>query len=277
VRAIVQPDEGIAPVVRAIGRARKSIAIFIFRLDRKEIEGALTAAAQRGVVVRALIANTNTGGEPNLRKLEHRLLAAGISVARTDDDLVRYHGKYMVADDALYVFGFNLTKVDIAKSRSFGIATRDRRTVKEALKIFESDSTRQPYSPARCNLVVSPETARDMLTRFIGEAKRELAIYDSNIQDPGMIEVLEASARKGVEIRVIGKLKREIEGVTIRRPASLRLHVRAIIRDGTRAFVGSQSLRKLELDKRREIGVLVNSPAVARRLLQVFETDWAPD
>ena len=33
-----------------------------------------------------------------------------------------------------------------------------------------------------------------------------------------------------------------------------RLHVRAIVRDGRRAFVGSQSLRKLELDERREVG-----------------------
>jgi phosphatidylserine/phosphatidylglycerophosphate/cardiolipin synthase-like enzyme len=183
----------------------------------------------------------------------------------------------MVADDSLYVFGFNFTKVDTAKRRSFGIATRDRRTVKEALKVFESDSNRQPYSPARCNLVVSPETARDMLTSFISGAKKELAIYDANLQDPAMTKVLKESVRRGVKIRVIGKLKQEIEGVKVRRPASLRLHVRAIIRDGTRAFVGSQSLRKVELDKRREIGVLVNSPAVARRLLQVFETDWAPD
>ena len=54
----------------------------------------------------------------------------------------------------------------------------------------------------------------------------------------------------------------------------MRLHVRAIIRDGTRAFVGSQSLRKEELDSRREVGLLVNNPAVTRKLMQVFEADW---
>lgn len=274
-RAIVQPDAGLAPVVQAMRRARRSIDICIFRLDRKEIEAALAAAVKRGVRVRALIANTNRGGEPNLRKLEQRLLAGGIMVTRTDDELVRYHGKYMVADDVLYVFGFNFTRIDIAKSRSFAIGTRDLRTVKEALKLFESDSTRQPYSPARCNLVVSPETARDMLARFIGGAKKELAIYDINIHDPAMIKLLKERARKGVQIRVIGSLHEAIDQVTVRRPQGLRLHVRAIIRDGTRAFVGSQSLRKLELDKRREIGVLINNPAVTRQLMQVFESDWA--
>jgi hypothetical protein len=36
-----------------------------------------------------------------------------------------------------------------------------------------------------------------------------------------------------------------------------RLHVRAIVRDGRRAFVGSQSLRKVELDERREVGIII--------------------
>ncbi len=58
---------------------------------------------------------------------------------------------------------------------------------------------------------------------------------------------------------MIGNLKESIDEVTVRRPGSFRLHVRAIIRDGKRAFVGSQSLRKVELDKRREIGVLINN------------------
>jgi phosphatidylserine/phosphatidylglycerophosphate/cardiolipin synthase-like enzyme len=54
-----------------------------------------------------------------------------------------------------------------------------------------------------------------------------------------------------------------------------RLHVRAMIRDGRDAFVGSQSLRKLELDKRREVGVLLKHPAVVHELAAIFEEDWA--
>lgn len=275
-KAIVQPGAGLAPVIQAIRRARTAIDICIFRLDRKEIEVALAAAIQRGVRVRALIAHTNSGGEQSLRKLEQRLLGLGIMVTRTADTLVRYHGKYMVADSTLVVLGFNFTKLDIDKSRSFAIATREARTVKEALKLFECDATRQPYTPARSNLVVSPETSRDILGKFIGAAKKTLAIYDINFQDPAMIKVVKALASKGVEIRVIGKLKEAIDGVAVKRPEGPRLHVRAIIRDGKRAFVGSQSLRKVELDKRREIGLLISNATVVRQLLQVFDSDWAP-
>ena len=138
-KLIIQPDDGVAPAVQAMRQAKKTIDIVIFRFDRVELEKALEAAVARGVVVRALIAHTNSGGEKNLRKLELRLLDAGVTVARTADDLPRYHGKMLIVDDVLYVFGFNYTKLDIEKSRSFGIVTRDKRLVKEAHALFEAD------------------------------------------------------------------------------------------------------------------------------------------
>ena len=56
-----------------------------------------------------------------LRKLELRLLEQGVSVSRTADDLVRYHGKMIIIDNrVLHVYGFNFTGLDIERSRSFG-------------------------------------------------------------------------------------------------------------------------------------------------------------
>jgi hypothetical protein len=48
----------------------------------------------------------------------------------------------MIVDrDELHVYGFNYTARDL-KSRSFGVITRDRRTVLEALRLFEADAQR---------------------------------------------------------------------------------------------------------------------------------------
>jgi cardiolipin synthase len=188
--------------------------------------------------------------------------------------LLRYHAKFLVADDVLHVFGFNFTKLDITKSRSFGLATRDKRTVQEAIKLFEADVTRNPYIAARSNLVVSPETSRQMLTTFLKGAKKELSIYDEKIQDPAMVKLLKELAANGVRVRVLGHLKGPDGEVVVRSLKTMRLHVRAIVRDGTRAFVGSQSLRKEELDKRREVGLFINNPTVTRSLLKVFDADW---
>jgi phospholipase D-like protein len=69
------------------------------------------------------------------------LLAAGVTVSRTADDLVRYHDKLMIIDrSTLYLMAFNLTHVDIYHSRNFGIITKNRQFVQEAIKLFKADT-----------------------------------------------------------------------------------------------------------------------------------------
>jgi cardiolipin synthase len=275
VKLIIQPDDGLMPLVQAVRSAKKTIDIVIFRFDRAELEKALEGAVTRGVAVRALIAHTNRGGEKVLRKLELRLLDAGVTVARTADDLPRYHGKMMIVDDTLHVYGFNYTKLDIEKSRSFGLITAEARLVKEASALFEADTTRQPYSPGCDDLVVSPETSREVLSLFIKKARKELLIYDTKISDRLMLRLLGERLKAGVDIRMFGKLGKGVVGIDARKLPDLRLHVRAIVRDGAAVFIGSQSLRKLELDGRREVGVIVSDERIARKMRAVFESDWA--
>ena len=274
-KLIIQPDDGLTPLLKTVRSAKKTIDLVIFRFDRTELAKALEAAVARGVVVRALIAHLNRGGEKNLRQLELTLLDAGVTVTRTADDLPRYHGKMMIADDTLHVYGFNYTKLDMEKSRSFGIVTRDARLVKEAASLFEADSARQPYAPGHDRLVVSPETSRKLLTAFIEKAKKQLLIYDPKVSDRLILRLLAERAKAGVAIRMFGKLGKGASGIDARRLPDLRLHVRVIIRDGAAAFMGSQSLRKLELDGRREIGVIMTDSRIAKKMQAVFEADWA--
>ena len=272
---IIQPDAGVAPVVMAIKQAKKSLDLTIFRLDRNEVTSALEAAVARGVNVRALIAHTHSGSDKALRKLELRLLAAGVTVSRTGDDLVRYHGKMMIVDErALHVYGFNFTRLDIAKSRSLGVITKNRKLVQEALKLFKADDTRQTYVPASDRFVVSPENARERLAAFINGARKQLLIYDPNVSDDAMLRLIRQRINAGVDVRIIGKVEAKWKIPGEKYPGR-RLHIRAIMRDGRRAFLGSQSLRRLELEKRREIGVVVNDKRVVKQMIAVFEQDWS--
>jgi cardiolipin synthase len=276
VKLLIQPDDGIAALLSGIRSAKKSIEIVIFRFDRAELEAGLKAAVGRGVSVRTLIAYTNRGGEINLRKLEMRLLAVGVTVSRTADDLVRYHDKLMIIDRRLlYVLSFNFTHLDIDHSRGFGIVTRNARFVQEAVKLFEADTTRNPYTPTLDTFVVSPANARKLLGAFIRKAKKELLIYDPKIADAEMLRALSERTKAGVEIKVIGRVSKQNPGLEVRNLAKLRLHTRTIIRDRRQAFVGSQSLRMAELDSRREVGVIVREPRVVNGLIRTFETDWA--
>src|SRR5579862_9867807 len=145
-KLLTQPGDSVEPLVRAIEGAKSSVEILIFRFDRGEVERALMAAAKRGVFVHALIAYTNRGGEKSLRDLELRLLGAGVTVARTADDLIRYHGKMLMVDRReLYLLAFNFTYIDMEHSRSFGVVCRRKEIVREAVKLFEADTRRKNY------------------------------------------------------------------------------------------------------------------------------------
>jgi phosphatidylserine/phosphatidylglycerophosphate/cardiolipin synthase-like enzyme len=271
---IVQPADGIKSLLTAVERARKTIDLIIFRFDLKPLEKAIEAAVGRGVTVRALIAHTNSGGEKRLRQLEQRMLDAGATVSRTAGDLVRYHGKMIIIDrQELYVNGFNFTSRDLA-SRSFGLVTRDRRIVQEALRLFESDAEREDFQPNNHGFVVSPENAREELAAFIKRAKKQLVIWDPKVTDTQMLRLLTQRQKAGVDVRVIGKVGKRGGDLRVQKLPGMRLHVRAMVRDGEVAFVGSQSLRALELDARREDGLITKDPKVVKQLLEVFEADW---
>jgi phosphatidylserine/phosphatidylglycerophosphate/cardiolipin synthase-like enzyme len=125
------------------------------------------------------------------------------------------------------------------------------------------------------SLAVSPENARAQLSAFLTKARKQLLIYDPRVSDPRMIKLLKARVAAGVDVRIIGKVASRGDDLSHEKCPGHRLHVRAIIRDGRHAFVGSQSLRKLELDKRREVGVFVKGATIVKELIATFEADWA--
>jgi polyphosphate kinase len=185
-KLLIQPEDGIAPLLAAIKKAKKSVDIVIFRFDRAELEAALQDAAERGVAVSALIAYANHGGEKGLRKLEMRLLEAGVTVSRTADDL-RHHDKLLIIDRRLlFVLSFNFTHLDVDHSRGFGIVTKKGKLVQEALKLLKADTDRTPYTAGPDTFVVSPVNARKQLLALINRAKKELLVYDPKIADTEM-------------------------------------------------------------------------------------------
>ena len=132
------------------------------------------AASAKKVGVTAVIAFANRGGEQNLRKLELRFLDAGIIVARSANDLIRYHAKYILIDRrVLYVLSFNFTKLDIDHSRGFGIVTTNKNWVREAARLFEADCSRTKVQRQKTDtFVVSPTNSRKVLATSCAARRR---------------------------------------------------------------------------------------------------------
>jgi phosphatidylserine/phosphatidylglycerophosphate/cardiolipin synthase-like enzyme len=272
---IIQPRDGIAPLLKSIHQAKERIEIIIYRLDRLEIEQALVEAAARGVSVHALITHTNREDLKEIKKLERRLTERRVTVTRTGQDLVRYHSKMMIIDrHELFLLTFNFTFLDIHHSRSFGIITREPHLVGEAIELFECDTHRNKKDLEFEYFVVSPINSRQKLSDFILGAQRQLLIYDGKLSDAQIIRHLENRVKAGVEVKVIGGMSKRVKGAEARKMSGLRLHTQAIIRDGQQVFFGSQSLRKVELDERREVGLITADPEAVESFLIVFEMDW---
>jgi len=275
VRVIIQPRDGITPLLEGINQAEKSIEIIIYRLDRLEIEQALVDAAARGVRVHALITYTNKEDFKEIRKLEKRLAVRKVKVTRTKEDLVRYHSKILIIDRRkLFLLTFNFTFLDIHHSRSFGLITENPKHIAEAVRLFNSDVAGKSHKVEAEYFVVSPINSRKKLSEFILGAKKQLLIYDSKLSDSQMLKHLDGLARAGIEIKVIGEMSKPVEGVLIKPMPLIRLHTQAIIRDGKQVFFGSQSLRKVELDERREVGMITDDPEAVKSFFLIFVMDW---
>jgi phosphatidylserine/phosphatidylglycerophosphate/cardiolipin synthase-like enzyme len=275
-KLLVQPDDGVGPVLEAIERAETSLDLYVFRLTHPKLKRALGDAVSRGVVVRALIAHVTADGSEGLRKLESELLGMGVTVSRTAEDLIRYHGKVLIKDRTnVYILGYNLTRRDIAHARSFGIATRQKSLVAEAIRLFEADFDRQLYTPRLDQFVVSPFNSRASILSLIEEAREQLLIYEPRLTDRLMQKALEQRAMAGINVRIISKVAKNANAVQVAAYPGERMHVRAIVQDSRRVFIGSQGLRRAELDRRREVGVIVDDKDVVRGVTRIFEKDWA--
>lgn len=269
------PEDGVGPLVDAIGAARECVELYVFRLDHPEIIAALGEAVARGVAVRTLVTHANGGSDLALRGLELRLLELGATVSRSDNDLLRYHGKLMLVDRAeLHILGYNLTRKDIERSRSLAVVTTEQALVTEAMALFDADFDRRAYTPGEAAFVVSPLNSRASLIDLIDGASETLLIYDNRLNDRMLQRVIRRRSLSGVNVRVLGASDRTIPGVDVRPQPGARLHARAIVQDGARVFIGSQSLRRTALDRRREIGVILNDAALATEVGTLFESDW---
>jgi phosphatidylserine/phosphatidylglycerophosphate/cardiolipin synthase-like enzyme len=90
-----------------------------------------------------------------------------------------------------------------------------------------------------------------------------------------MLRLINQRMKAGVDVRILGKVGKRGSAMRTQKMPGRRLHVRAMVRDGDTAFVGSQSLRALELDGRREVGVIVKEPKTVKRMQEAFEEDWS--
>jgi phosphatidylserine/phosphatidylglycerophosphate/cardiolipin synthase-like enzyme len=100
---------------------------------------------------------------------------------------------------------------------------------------------------------------------------------DGKIEDKQVLGLLLRKASAGCSVKIISSddyYDQVVPSLQVKTLARFRLHAKCIVIDGLRFFVGSQNLRSVSMDKRREVGMIAEDAAMAQRIERVFDEDW---
>jgi phosphatidylserine/phosphatidylglycerophosphate/cardiolipin synthase-like enzyme len=248
-----------------IGGARRRLVLSLFRCDDFEVLDALAAALERGVAVHALLTKRAKGGRKRLRKLWEALEEMGAVVSWYADPVVKYHAKYLVADEGpALVTTLNPTRKCFTRTWDAVLVTHDEVVVRSLLRLFAADAAGRPPSLGRRfspRLIVGPEQSRLDVHALLAGARHSIRILDHKLSDPDVVALLRERRAAGVTVSVLGQAF----------AGPLEPHGKLIIIDEERAVIGSLALSTLSLDFRREVALVVHDPVAVQRLNVAYQ------
>ena len=255
-RLVVSLDERRPALLDVIRQARRRITLSLFRCNDAAVFDELKAAAERGVLVEVLVTSRAKGGQKKIAKLWEKLELTGASLHSYTDPVVKYHPKYLVADEGpAIVASLNLTKKCFKKTCDALVITHDPAVVSGLRQLWTADRDRLPMPEDLTDrLIVGPERARRQFTALIEGARRSIRLIDAKLSDPDLVPLLNARRAAGMTIEVFSG----------KQLGALKSHGKIMLIDDEKVVVGSLALAAMSLDFRREVAIVVtDAPAVA--------------
>jgi phosphatidylserine/phosphatidylglycerophosphate/cardiolipin synthase-like enzyme len=261
-RLVTAVGERRGVLLDVIRGARSRLTLSFFRCNDAEIFAELAAAVARGVTVEILVTSRAKGGRKKMQKLWRALEETGASVQAYTDPVVKYHPKYLVADEGpAIVASLNLTRKCFRKTCDALVVTFDPAVVSDLRRLWRADSTRLPLPEDLTErLIVGPERARRQFTALIANARHSIRLIDAKLSDPDLVSVLNARRAEGLTVEIF----------SAKRLGDLKSHGKVMLVDDTTAVVGSLALAALSLDFRREVAIVVTEPSAVAEAAELF-------
>jgi len=256
-------------ILDVIRHAERDVCLSLFRCNDAAIFEELGRAVKRGVAVNALITSRAKGGQKKLRKLWDALHATGATISAYTDAVVKYHAKYLVADDGPAVVGScNFTRKCFERTSDALVVTYDAGVVSGLRELMAADceGRRAPETITE-RLVIGPERARRQLTAIVEQARSSIRLIDAKLSDPDLFALLNARRAAGLKVEVFGS----------KNLGGLKSHAKILLVDDRLAVVGSLALAAISLDFRREVAIVVDEPDAVAEVRTLFRSiDTAP-
>ena len=197
-RILVQPDDGVEPVVRLMGAARQSITVKQFSFTHPALLEAALGASRAGVAVRIMLNPHRSSGDRANDTAFEQLKAGGVEVEWSNPRFAVTHEKSMVIDDTLgFIESLNWETRDLTETRDYAVVTTSKREVAEMIACFNADWSRKPFKPdPKTRLIWCPNDGRERIAAFIDGAKKSLWIQNERYQDTVIIERLVPPTRR---------------------------------------------------------------------------------
>ncbi|TGD87968.1 cardiolipin synthase [Mycolicibacterium sp. CH28] len=293
-RLIVEPDDGLEPVLEFILSAQTSLLIKQFTFTEPSLMEAAIERKKAGVDVRIMLNPQRSGGDRANDESYEQFKDSGIEVQWSSPKFYVTHEKSIVVDDtAAMVATFNLMTKYFTMTRDYGIVTHDPLHVAQIVEVFNADWEHRDFTPPSYEgLLWSNSNSRYHMARFIDTAQHRLYIQHPKYVDAVILDHIAAAAHRGVTVKVLCGGKHGISewdildtfaslrtlgrfGVKVRKQKNLRVHAKLLIVDNSSALVGSMNIDRSAFDLRRELGITIDDPAVVGRLHEIFKSDWA--
>lgn len=264
-RLVLAPAERKAALLGVIGAAKRRLILSLFRCDDFSVLDALAAALERGCEVEAILTKRAKGGKKRLKKLWGALEEMGAVVTRYADPVVKYHAKYLVADESTaIVTTLNPTRKCFTRTWDAVLISQDPSVVKGLLTLFKADAAGVPLTSKRTlgrRLIIGPERSRAEIRSLILGARQSIRILDHKLSDPDVVALLKDRRAEGITVSILGK--QPMRGV--------EPHGKMMIIDERRAVLGSTALSTLSLDFRREVSVVIHEAALVKQLNMSYQ------
>ena len=261
-RLVTAVEDRRPALLDVIRQARRRITLSLFRCNDEELFNELAAATARGVAVEVLVTSRAKGGKKKMEKLWRNLERTGATLKAYTDPVVKYHPKYLVADEGpAVVASLNFTRKCFRKTCDALVITHDPAVVSGLRRLWAADCARAEMPEDLTDrLIVGPERARRQFTALVEQARTSIRLIDAKLSDPDLVTVLNAKRAAGLTVEVFSS----------KRLGALKSHGKIMLIDDRIAVVGSLALAALSLDFRREVAIVVTEPAAVADAAALF-------
>jgi len=261
-RVVIAIEDRRAAILEIIRHAKRHISLSLFRCNDDAIFEELEKATARGVEVEVLTTSRAKGGRKKLAKMRASLDKTGATVKTYTDAVVKYHAKYLFADDGpALVASLNLTKKCFRRTCDAIVITHDPAVVSSLRRLMAADAAGQRMPDDLSDrLVIGPERARKQFTTLIRQARSSIQLIDAKLSDPDIVTLLKERRAEGIRVEVFDA----------KQLGEWKSHGKILLIDGVRLVVGSLALAALSLDFRREVAIVVDEPTAVAQAAELF-------